>query len=103
MGTSLVHAASACDKEIPHIGPVKAADTTSVGQVTTAGSDNTAVVSVDNGAAVTDWQLQVGTAVGDNSIYDSGVLGVGTLSETVTGLPTSSRSCPRRVRCSCWR
>ena len=43
---------------------------------------------VDNGETVTDWQLQIGTSAGDNSLYDSGLLGAGVLSATAGGLPT---------------
>jgi beta-lactam-binding protein with PASTA domain len=40
-----------------------------------------------NGAVADDWQLLVGTSVGSNSFYDSGVLGSGTTSAVVSGLP----------------
>jgi hypothetical protein len=42
----------------------------------------------DNGANVDDWQLLVGTSVGNNSLFDSGVLPVSTTSAIVNGLPT---------------
>ena len=41
----------------------------------------------DSGLTVDDWQLLVGTSVGDNSLYDSGVLPVTTTSALVSGLP----------------
>jgi hypothetical protein len=41
----------------------------------------------DNGTIVDDWQLLAGTSVGDNSLYDSGVLPSTTLSTLVSGLP----------------
>jgi len=41
----------------------------------------------DNGANVDDWQLLVGTSVGDNSLHDSGVLPVTTTGAVVSGLP----------------
>jgi hypothetical protein len=40
-----------------------------------------------NGAVADDWQLQIGTSVSDNSLYDSGVLASGTTSAVVSGLP----------------
>ena len=40
-----------------------------------------------NGATTDDWQLQVGTSVGDNSLYDSGILSSATMSAVVSGLP----------------
>jgi hypothetical protein len=40
-----------------------------------------------NGTAVDDWQLQVGTSTGDNSLYDSGILTSTTMSTVVSGLP----------------
>jgi hypothetical protein len=40
-----------------------------------------------NGAVADDWQLNVGTSVGDDSLYDSGVLSSATLSAVVSGLP----------------
>jgi hypothetical protein len=51
-------------------------------------SDTVTFTWSENGAVVTDWQLQVGTSIGDNSLYDSGVLAAGTLTDTVSGLPT---------------
>ena len=42
----------------------------------------------DNGANADDWQLLGGTSVGNNSLYDSGVLPVSTTSAIVSGLPT---------------
>ena len=42
----------------------------------------------DNGASVDDWQLLAGTSVGDNSLYDSGVLSASTNAAIVTGLPS---------------
>jgi hypothetical protein len=41
----------------------------------------------NNGSAVTDWQLQVGTFAGANNIYDSGVLNGDRVAEVATGLP----------------
>ena len=40
-----------------------------------------------NGTVVDDWQFQVGTSIGGNSLYDSGVLPVATTSALVSGLP----------------
>jgi len=40
-----------------------------------------------NGTTVDDWQLLVGFSIGDNSLYDSGVLLVTTTSVVVNGLP----------------
>ena len=40
-----------------------------------------------NGAVADDWQLLAGTSVGDNSLYDSGVLPSTTTSAVVSGLP----------------
>ena len=42
----------------------------------------------DNGADVDEWQLLVGTSVGDNSLHDSGALPATTTSAVVSGLPT---------------
>jgi hypothetical protein len=42
---------------------------------------------MNNGTTVDDWQLLAGTSVGDNSLYDSGVLSAGTMSAVVSGLP----------------
>jgi hypothetical protein len=41
-----------------------------------------------NGASVDNWQLLAGTSVGDDSMYDSGVLPVSTTSAIVSGLPS---------------
>jgi hypothetical protein len=41
----------------------------------------------DNGATVDDWQLLVGTSMGDNSLFDSGVLPSTTTTTVVSGLP----------------
>ncbi len=41
----------------------------------------------DNGANVDGWQLLAGTSVGDNSLYDSGVLAASTTAVIVSGLP----------------
>jgi len=41
----------------------------------------------DNGSAVTDWQLRVGTFPGAGNIYDSGVLPGARVSDIATGLP----------------
>jgi hypothetical protein len=40
-----------------------------------------------NGSVVTEWTLSVGSSQGANDLYDSGALGSGTLSDTVSGLP----------------
>jgi len=40
-----------------------------------------------NGTIVDDWQLLAGTSVGDNSLYDSGVLADSVTSAVVSGLP----------------
>jgi hypothetical protein len=45
-----------------------------------------------NGAVADDWQLLIGTSVGSNSFYDSGVLGSGTTSAVVSGLPEDGSS-----------
>ena len=42
----------------------------------------------DNGTAVSKWWLEVGRTPGENDIYDSGPIGSGQLSQTVSGLPT---------------
>jgi photosystem II stability/assembly factor-like uncharacterized protein len=44
----------------------------------------------DNGTAVAQWWLYVGSAKGDRDIYNSGSLGTAVF-ETVTGLPTDGR------------
>jgi hypothetical protein len=41
------------------------------------------------GVGVADYDLYVGTAVGAANIYNSGILPLGTLSKTVTGIPTN--------------
>lgn len=41
----------------------------------------------DNGTAVDDWQLLVGTSAGAGDLYDSGVLAASTTSAVVSGLP----------------
>ena len=42
---------------------------------------------MNNGTTVDDWQLLAGTSVGDNSLYDSGMLSAATMSAVVSGLP----------------
>ena len=58
----------------------------------TLSSDSETFSWTANGAAVADWRLQVGTAPGDDSLYDSGTLAAGVLSQLVTGLPTDGSS-----------
>jgi len=41
----------------------------------------------NNGATTDDWQLLIGTSMGDNSLFDSGVLPSSTTSTVVSGLP----------------
>ena len=41
------------------------------------------------GLKVDEWELEVGTRAGDNDLYDSGVLGSGTLTDTVSNLPSN--------------
>jgi hypothetical protein len=50
-------------------------------------SGSVSFVWTTNGANVDDWQLQVGTSVGDNSLYDSGILPSTTTSVLASGLP----------------
>jgi hypothetical protein len=45
----------------------------------------------DNGTAVSEWQLYVGSSPEENDIFDSGSLGLST-STTVSGLPTDGSS-----------
>jgi extracellular elastinolytic metalloproteinase len=49
-----------------------------------------------NGSSVDDWQLQLGSALGDTDIYDSGMLGAVT-TVTVSGLPTDGRTVHARL------
>ena len=53
----------------------------------TLASGNVTYSWTGNGAAVEDWQLLIGISVGDNSLYDSGVLLVATTSVVVSSLP----------------
>ena len=67
-------------------GPGSPAITSPVpGSILSAG--DVSFVWTGNGAVADDWQLLVGTSVGDNSLYDSGVLPVSTTSALVSGLP----------------
>ena len=50
----------------------------------------------DNGTRVTSWWLYVGSAAGGSDLHDSGSLG-GSLSTTVSGLPTDGRSLYARL------
>ena len=45
-----------------------------------------------NGESVLDWWLHVGNSQGTFTIEDTGSLGAGTLSKTITGLPTNGGS-----------
>ena len=44
---------------------------------------------VNNGTAVTDWWIDVGSAVGSSNYHNSGSLGSGASSHVVSGLPTN--------------
>ena len=54
---------------------------------TTLPGDSASFAWADNGAAVTEWWLYIGTSLGAKDIHDSGSLGT-QLSTTVSGLPT---------------
>ena len=47
----------------------------------------TTSTSSGGGTSVDEWELEVGTRAGDNDLYDSGVFGSATLTDTVTSLP----------------
>ena len=51
-----------------------------------------------NGTLVSDWQLDVGSALGAVDLYSSAVLGAGTLSDTANGLPTGGQPVFVRLR-----
>lgn len=64
---------------------------------TLAGSDVT--FSWDsNGALVDDWMLYVGSSTGSSDLFNSGSLGAGATSVSVSGLPTDGRTLYVRLR-----